>query len=194
MTKSEEKNEAKREIFRYHLAKKVALVAVIFSCALSFLMIAHFLQTQSADPLNSAAISQLMLQLKENPNDLVLKEQIRALDLLARRAYFTGKWQIRIGSYLLFTFVLIVLIAFKYMSSKRSQLPDLSKSASSENSWEEKVLARKYMILTGLGLFVVAFDSAYDLFINAFTSENLFCFEGVLREIPINQLHIKVMK
>ena len=43
-----------------------------------------------------------MLQLQDDPQNTVLKEQIRALDLLARKAYFTNQWQIRAGGFLLF--------------------------------------------------------------------------------------------
>ena len=72
----------------YLIAKRAALVAVIFAAILSILMITSYIQIKSVDPLNSKAISQLMVQLQTTPDDMALKEQIRALDLLARKAYF----------------------------------------------------------------------------------------------------------
>jgi len=141
----------------YNVAKRVAVVAVVFAVIISVLLIVNYLQTKSIDPLNSKAISQLMAKLQENPNDEALKEQIRALDLLARKAYFTYQWQIRTGSILLFVFVLVFLIALKYMSSLKSQLPDLSESASQDDTWENKLLSRRYIIFSGLGLFLLAF-------------------------------------
>jgi outer membrane protein assembly factor BamB len=98
-----------------------------------------------------------MEKFQENPNDTALKEQIRALDLLARKAYFTYQWQIRTGSILLFVSVLVFLIALKYMSSLKSQLPDLSESPSQDDTWENKLLSRRYIIFSGLGLFLLAF-------------------------------------
>jgi outer membrane protein assembly factor BamB len=141
----------------YNIAKRVAVVAVIFAVILSVLLIANYIQTKSIDPLNSKAISQLMAKLQENPNDTALKEQVRALDLLARKAYFTYQWQIRTGSILLFVFVLVFLIALKYMSSLKPQLPDLNESASQDDTWENKLLSRRYIIISGLGLFLLAF-------------------------------------
>lgn len=141
----------------YNIAKRVVVVAVIFALILSVLLIANFIQTKSIDPLNSKAISQLMLKLQENPNDTALKEQIRALDLLARKAYFTYRWQIRTGSMLLFVFVLVFLIALKYISSLKSRFPDLSESPEPGDTWENKLLSRKYIIFSGLGLFLLAF-------------------------------------
>jgi outer membrane protein assembly factor BamB len=58
---------------------------------------------------------------------------------------------------LLFVFVLVFLIALKYMSSLKSQLPDLSESASQDDTWENKLLSRRYIIFSGLGLFLLAF-------------------------------------
>ena len=141
----------------YNIAKRIAIVAAVLAGILSVLMIVNYIQTKSVDPLNSQAISQLMTRLKESPNDTALKEQIRALDLLARKAYFTHQWQIRTGSYLLFAFVLVLLLALKYMSSLQPRLPDLSKSPEPDETWESKFLSRKYILFGGLGLFFLAF-------------------------------------
>lgn len=140
----------------YNIAKRVALVAAIFAVILSILMIANFIQTKAVDPLNSEAIALLISQLHENPNDINLKEQIRALDLLARKAYFTHQWQLQTGSYLLFSFVLVLLLALKYMSSLKSKLPDLSTSPIPDETLESKLLSRKYIVFGGLGLFSLA--------------------------------------
>lgn len=140
----------------YLIAKRAALVAVIFAAILSILMITSYIQIKSVDPLNSKAISQLMLQLQTTPDDMALKEQIRALDLLARKAYFTQQWQIRTGSYLLLAFVIVFLSALKYMSSLKPQLPDLNANPPPDDTWENKLVSRRYILLGGLGVFILA--------------------------------------
>ncbi len=141
----------------YNIAKRIAVVSAVLAVILSVLMIVNYIQTKAVDPLNSQAISQLMTRLEENPGDTALKEQIRALDLLARKAYFTHQWQIRTGSYLLFSFVLVLLLAVKYMSSLQPRLPDLSRSPEPDETWESKLLSRRTILFAGLGLFVLAF-------------------------------------
>jgi outer membrane protein assembly factor BamB len=141
----------------YTIAKRVAIVAIIFATLLSVLMIANYIQTTSVDPLNSKALAQLMLQLQQNPEDLELKEQIRALDLLARKAYFTHQWQLRTGGYLLFAFVLAFLISLKHMRSLRASLPNLTDRDSPTDTWENTLLSRKSVVYGGLGLFALAF-------------------------------------
>jgi len=140
----------------YNIVKRVAVVAAVFAVITSVLLIANYIQTKSIDPLNSKAISSLMSKLQENPNDTALKEQIRALDLLARKAYFTHRWQLRTGSILLFAFVLTFLSALKYMSSLKSRLPDLNEGPVPDDTWETRMLSRKSIIFSGLGLFVLA--------------------------------------
>jgi len=152
-----ENNEKNRTELWYNIAKRIAVAAAVLAGILSVLMIANYIQTKSVDPLNSQAISQLMTKLQKNPEDTVLIEQIRALDLLARKAYFTHQWQIRTGSYLLFAFVLVLILALKYMSSLEPRLPDLSKSPEPEKTLEGRLLSRKYILYGGLGLVLLAF-------------------------------------
>ncbi len=140
----------------YNIVKRVAVVTAVFAVITSVLLIANYIQTKSIDPLNSTALSSLMTKLQENPNDTTLKEQIRALDLLARKAYFTHQWQIRTGSILLFIFVLLFLSALKYMSSLKSRLPNLEEAPIPDDTWETRILSRKSIIFSGLGLFILA--------------------------------------
>ncbi len=137
-------------------SKRVAIIAALMAGILSVLMIANYIQTKSVDPLNSQAITRLMADLQENPDDEALKEQIRALDLLARKAYFTHQWQVRTGSYILFAFALVLLLALKYMNSLEPHLPDLSKSPEPGEAWKNKRMARRYMLFGGLGLVLLA--------------------------------------
>jgi len=48
---------------------------------------ANYFQLQSVDPLNSTVLERLIEKLAQGPEDEELREEIRALDLLARKAY-----------------------------------------------------------------------------------------------------------
>ncbi len=140
----------------YEIARKMVVFSAISAGIISVLMIANYLQTKTNDPLNSQVITQLISQLQDNPEDEVLKEQIRALDLLARKAYFTYQWQIRTGSYLLLAFVLLLLLSLKFLYSLQPHLPDLNEAPRSEERWENRLLSRKYVLIGGLGVFLLA--------------------------------------
>jgi outer membrane protein assembly factor BamB len=150
-------NKNDKTHFRYITAQRIALASALFAVILSILLIANYIQTTSVDPLNSKALNQLMLELREDGDNDALKEQIRALDLLARKAYFTNQWQIRTGGFMLFAFVLAFLASLKYLSSLKRRFPDFEEEHESGALWEHNLLAKKYLIYGGLGLFALAF-------------------------------------
>jgi outer membrane protein assembly factor BamB len=140
----------------YGIAQRIALVSTLFAVLLSVLMIVNYYQTTTIDPLHSEALTHLMLKLRDNPDDEVLKEQIRALDLLARKAYFTSQWQVRTGGFMLFAFVVLIVISLKYISSLRTRFPELTEARESEQTWGNILLAKKYIGIAGMGLFAFA--------------------------------------
>jgi len=152
-----ETTQSKTARLWYPIARNSAIISGAFVLLLSALILVNYLQIQTVDPLNSEALTRLMQQLREEPENEELKEQIRALDLLARRAYFTHQWQLRTGSYLLFGCMLLFLVALKYMGSLRSQLPDLTREPDREAAWEDRILARRWVLFSGLALFAIAF-------------------------------------
>ncbi len=150
------KNTVKTQLW-YNVSRRIAIISLVFASFLGVLLVLNDIQTKQADPLKSKALNELMMRLRENPDDQALKEQIRALDLLARKAYFTHLWQIRTGAYVLFAFVLVFLAAMKLMNSFRARFPDLAENPAFEQSWIDNSLARRAIILGGLIFFGYAF-------------------------------------
>jgi outer membrane protein assembly factor BamB len=138
------------------VAGGIAVAAGIAAAVLSILMIVNILQVRSVDPLHSEALKTLEARLETEPANASLRQEIRALDLLARKAYFTHQWQIRTGGYMLFAFILLFLIALKYRASLRPALPDLTSEESPDMSWMQKVIARKWLIYGSTVFFVMA--------------------------------------
>jgi len=97
--------------------KGIAIVTGIFSFVICVLIIANFFQINRADPVNTEIMNALVERLNQDPTDNPLREEIRALDLLARKAYFTNQWQIRIGGYMLLMGIAIIVIAMQMLIS-----------------------------------------------------------------------------
>jgi outer membrane protein assembly factor BamB len=153
---SENLAQPKNHEIWFPLLRKVVIITGVFAVIMSILMIANYIQTTSIEPLNNQALNQLMLKLQKDPDNQALKEQIRALDLLARKAYFTNKWQIRTGSFILFTAIIIMIVSLKLLNARKTKFPDLATTPSPNMSWEEKILARKSIMYSGIGLFILA--------------------------------------
>ncbi len=144
---------------KINIAKTIAWIASGFSIIICVMLIANYLQFKSVDPLESDALNTLVERLHDTPRDEALKEDIRALDLLIRKAYFTSQWQIRIGAYLLVFGIIIFILAIRYQNSLKSKLDELE--GIEKNPFLDKQLARKWVVYVGAGLVVLALLSGF---------------------------------
>jgi len=118
--------------------RSLKLIAVITGVAAAFiglLMLLNYFQLRAHDPLNSETLVTLTERLSNDPNNEVLKEEIRALDLMARKAFFTAQWQIKTGSYLLIALVVICIATLRYRMSllHNINIPEQSKEDELKN-------------------------------------------------------------
>lgn len=107
------------------LWRNIALVAGGFSFVICLLIIVNYMQLNRIDPVETKTIDALVSRLSQNPDDAQLREQIRTLDLLARKAYFTTQWQVRMGGYLLLIGVIIIIIAAQMMLGAEKKKVDI---------------------------------------------------------------------
>ncbi len=97
--------------------KRVAQIAGAFAFIISVLLIVNYAQYKRIDPVETVLINSLVERLNDNPSDTQLREEIRTLDLLARKAYFTNQWQVRTGGYLLLLCIGVLVIAMQIIKS-----------------------------------------------------------------------------
>ena len=144
---------------RIKLAQRIARIAAGFAMIMAVLLIANFVQTKLNKPIDNKTIPALVKRLSENPSDETLKAEIRAFDLMARKAYFTSQWQIRTGSYLMFLGIIISILAIRYILSAKSKLNEID-SVEKVNELD-KLVAQKWVIYVGSGLVVLALISGF---------------------------------
>ena len=108
---------------KLNLWKNIARVSAAMAIVISVLLILNFVQLNRLDPVNTEIINSLVERLSENPGDQVLREEIRELDLLARKAYFTNQWQIKSGTYLLIAMASILLVALHMLNASKKINP-----------------------------------------------------------------------
>lgn len=139
------------------LWKRIAQVAGIFAFIISMLLIVNYAQYKRLDPVETEMINSLVDRLNDNPDDLQLREQIRTVDLLSRKAYFTNQWQVRTGGYLLLIAISVLVIAMqmiKSISPKEVVIGD------DGNSFFEQKNARKWISVGGFILVFAALSAA----------------------------------
>lgn len=118
MNLDKDKDKDKDKILR-----GVAYVSLIFAFIVCLLVIANFLQINRIDPVNTEVINSLVERLNHNSTDQALSDEIRELDLLARKAYFTNQWQVRMGGYLILLGLAVFVICYQIIdANKRKQV------------------------------------------------------------------------
>ena len=123
------------------------------------LLLLNYWQYTKIDPIESDVIEALVDRLKAEPNNESLIHEIRSYDLLARKAYFNSQWQIKTGSWLLFigAVVLTIAITVYYKLQLGIEAPDKEH----ENEVAGRMLAQKWIIVTGLLIFGLALVASF---------------------------------
>ena len=141
----------------YRALWAIGIVAAAFSLVVCAFMIANNVRLKSADPIHTPALQKLVQDLKANPQNEALKDQIRELDLLARRAFFTSQHFNQIAIGLLLGGLAVTVAAFKTLSTYHRPVPypdsrhakdDLAANA----LWARRSVTAVGLILVGLAL------------------------------------------
>ncbi len=146
---------------RHSAARAVAVVALVFSAIVCTLLIANFIQLKAVDPLENTALAELTSRLRSDPSNQALQAEVRALDLLARKAYFMSRWQLRSGGFLLLGGLTVLLIALRVMGGPAR--PDLTEKniGGGEDTWLAAARARKWITASGSGLLAASLIIAF---------------------------------
>jgi outer membrane protein assembly factor BamB len=143
-----------------YLLHRIAISAGLFAFIICILILVNYYQLKRSDPLNSPALKVLVEKMRSNPDDDLIKQEIRELDLLARKAFFTNQWQIKTGGYLLLFSVLIIVICLKTIELIKAKIPDIPGSRQ-DSFWDDRLLNRKWIAYSGLFLVAASLVFAY---------------------------------
>jgi outer membrane protein assembly factor BamB len=143
----------------YQVLRITGYVAAVFSLVVTILLIANNLSLRRLDPVHSPALARLMEELKSNPKDEALREEIRELDYLTRRAFFTSQHFTHVGVGLLVGGLAVMVICFKTLNAytacpaypdSRDPKEDLAATA----LWARKSVTAVGLVLVGFALVV----------------------------------------
>jgi outer membrane protein assembly factor BamB len=104
--------------------KIISLISGLFTIIVAITMLFSLIQLKILQPLDNPVLVKLKEQYDKDPENQDIKEQLRAVDLMARRAYFSSRWQVESGSYLLLAGAIIFVLCQKILSDNRKQIPE----------------------------------------------------------------------
>jgi outer membrane protein assembly factor BamB len=144
---------------KINLSSNIAMVAGIFCVAVSLLLLLNFWQMSKSDPLESEAMKVLIERLNKEPGNNELKQDIRHLDLLARKAYFNSQWQVNTGSFLLLFGAIVFALALRVYYSLKSTIEIPEQLV--ENELKARVLSQKWLLIGGVAVILLAFVASF---------------------------------
>jgi outer membrane protein assembly factor BamB len=136
------------------IARNIAIVSAIFIVTFSIMLVTNYFQVRGFNPLQAEVVETLKQINDENADNAALQEQIRQLDLLARRAYFVRIDHLMAGVYILVGMLIVFIITLRLYFAKEKNIPD--KQIDPVDDWAVKTLARQYVNWVASGLVVAA--------------------------------------
>ena len=131
------------------ISRNIAIISAIFIIAFSIMFITNYFQVSGAETIHSEVLEQLRQANEENSN-LQLQEKIRAMDLLARKAYFINHNRLASGAVILLVMVAVFVVSLRVYFAKSKDIPD--KEIDPIDDWLLKSKTRKYIVWTAGGL------------------------------------------
>lgn len=138
-----------KDIFR-----NIAIVTAVFIISLSTMLITNYFQVRGATPLQTEVIETLKELNDAGSNSPELREQIRQLDLLARRAYFIQSDHLKTGVYILLGMILVFVVCLRFYFAGAMNIPD--KEIDPIDEWMIKSKSRRYITWGTVGLVAVS--------------------------------------
>jgi len=153
-------NYSQPSVKTIRLLRNISIISAIFATLLCILIIVNYLQSKRADPLNSKTLITLNERLKANPQDDQLRKEIRELNLLARKAFFTNQWQVKTGGLLLFFNILVIILCLQAIDYMKKKIPVIPPDRI-DDFWESRKFSRKWIAGIGIILVMAALTLAF---------------------------------
>ena len=128
------------------ILKVVSQVAGGFTMIVALTMIFSLVQLKIINPLDNPVLLSVKEQYDKDPVNAAKAEQVRAMDLMARKAYFSSRWQVETGSYLLLAGAVIFILCQRLISENEKLNPIVSETKNDSSSLRKT--GRKYLFIT----------------------------------------------
>ena len=141
------------------LLQNIAVISGVFCAVVTLLLLLNYFQMSTNDPIESKVLEALVERLKQEPGNEELKVEIRNFDLLARKAYFNSRWQVKTGAYLLLFGAVVLAFALRGYYSLKAKIEE--PDTFHENEILSRILAQKGIIIVGVVVLALAFGASF---------------------------------
>jgi len=136
------------------ILKIISQISGGFTLIVALTMILSLIQLKSIDPLDNPVLLSIKDQYDKDPANASNAEQVRAMDLMARKAYFSSRWQVETGSYLFLAGAVIFIFCQRLISDNEKLNPLFAGSKPDTTVQNKK--GRSYLITAAVVISVTA--------------------------------------
>lgn len=136
----------------YQVIRATAYIAAVFSLVVCVLLIANNVNIKRLDPVHSPALTNLVAQLRAEPRNQALREEIRELDYLARKAFFTSQHFNQTAILLLVGGLAVMVVSLKALRAYQATPPYPDSRDPKDDPAADALWARKSVTVVGLVL------------------------------------------
>lgn len=129
--------------------RNIAVVTGLFIVILAVMLGVSWVQMQRTSPLQTEVMETLKELNDRNADNPQLQMQIRQLDLLARKAYFTHEGQLRSGIWILCAMAAVLVLCLRLYYREAMNLPE--KDMDPIDEWMNKSRSRRYITWATVG-------------------------------------------
>jgi outer membrane protein assembly factor BamB len=144
-----------------NIVRTLSKIAAGFTLIVALTMIFSLVQLKIINPLDNPALLALKEQYDRDPANTVVAEQVRAMDLMARKAYFSSRWQVEAGSYLLLAGAIVFIICQRLIAGQEKLTPEIPGAKPEEDLSILK--RRKYLAASASFIFILAVVASFML-------------------------------
>jgi outer membrane protein assembly factor BamB len=142
-----------------NLLKVVSQISGGFTLIVALTMIFSLIQLKVINPLDSPALLSVKEQFDKDPANAAKAEQVRAMDLMARKAYFSSRWQVEAGSYLLLAGGIIFILCQRLISGQEKRNPLFSEEKPVSSA--QKKGERQYLLVAASVICLTAVTASF---------------------------------
>ncbi len=174
-----------------YIAKYMAILSIVIVIIVSMFMILNYIQIKVHHPIESGTIDNLVKKLDGSDDDKVLREQIRVIDLMSRKAYFSYLWQLKTGAWIVIGFSLIFIFSVK-IYTKKNTIGTVG-NIKPDSFWEVKSKERKWMMISigTLAIVAVVLSLSSNKYYTDFNS--FIINENITEDLPLKQNELTVI-
>jgi outer membrane protein assembly factor BamB len=141
--------------------KGLSQIAGIFTIIVAITMIFSLVQLKTINPLDNPVLLSVKEQYDKDPANVNKAAQVRAMDLMARKAYFSTRRQVETGSYILLAGAIIFIFCQRLIVGNEKLIPTIPGIHPDQSRSKDK--NRKYLIVVASFISVSAVIASFIL-------------------------------